>query len=389
MMKKMKHPIDDEERKMKNFMKDLPSEVSFRRPSSEEELWAFWSEPTLSPCGGGGGITDSATHTPATNQPIITDIIKSFLLRLDQSYCMGDLLIQFWAPITTETGGVQLVTSDQPFAISYHLDERLLKYRKHCLQYKFNVDEVEHLGILDEVEHLGIPGRVFRRKWHQCMPDVRLFSTKEYPQRDFALACDILETTSLPVFQTSFQECVGVLEFTATTNTNLDRTIEWYMKYKLQRAGLKTSFSILELLCKQNCDRDLNLVAEIRQGLGVVCKTHNLPFAYAWVPCRRCNGLAIDGSMDNSYHMTVWSCSLLDDKLRSFCPSSKYAFQKGQGVEVVRRAYLSHKLCFCRDITQFSITQYPDLPVARSYGLTGCFAICLQSTCAENYHYVL
>ncbi|XP_059653886.1 protein NLP3-like [Cornus florida] len=50
---------------------------------------------------------------------------------------------------------------------------------------------------------------------------------------------------------------------------------------------------------------------------------------------------------------------------------------------------MSHKLCFCKDLTQFNRIEYPDLPLARSFGLTGCFAICLQGTCAKNYDYIL
>ncbi|XP_059653133.1 protein NLP7-like isoform X2 [Cornus florida] len=368
------HDNDDEEdeRKIKNFMKDLPSRVSFRRPKSEFQLWALWS---------GGSITDSATHTPTTNQPIITDIINSALLHFHPS-CYDDvgLLIQFWAPITTETGCVQLVTSDQPFALSYDLDEGLLNYRKQSLQYKFNVD-----GDGEEVEGLGIPGRVFRQKWHEYLPDVRHYSTKEYPQRDFALACHISKSFCFPLFQTSFQECVGVLEFATTTNS----VLYWTCKSFIQLAGLKTS----------SCDgydcisKGLDTWDEIEEGLEVVCKTHDLPLAKTWIPCGHFNG-----NLDNSYDTFDVSCMgpafhyvcdascILDGELNDFFDDWN-DFQRGHGV--VGSAYQSHKLCFCRDITQFSITEYPSLPLPRAFGLTGCFAICLQSTFSDNYDYII
>ncbi|XP_059654642.1 protein NLP6-like [Cornus florida] len=312
--------LDDEEHnKIKNFMKDLPSEVSFRRPSSKRELWTFWS---------GGSISDSATHTPTTNQPIITDIIKSALLHFIQSYCMGNLLIQFWAPITAETGCVQLVTSDQPFAVSYELDERLLNYRKQCLQYKFNVDG-------EQLEHLGIPGRVFHQKWHECIPDVRHYSTKEYPQRDFALTCHISNCFSFPVFQTSFQDCVGVVEFAATSNYDLYFTHDWFLKDELKRAGLETC--VCDGVIRKFQDLfidDGDILAEIDKGLEVVCQTHNLPFAKTWIPCNHFNG-SYTGQV---FHRECKASYLLDDHLEDFYYGQNN-LQKGQGV--VGSAYQS------------------------------------------------
>ncbi|XP_059653063.1 protein NLP6-like isoform X1 [Cornus florida] len=383
----------DDERKIKNFMKDLPSRVSFRRPKSKYHLWSFWSEPTLS-LRSGSSITDSATHTPTTNQPIITDIIKSALLHFNDSFLMVEvLLIQFWAPMTTETGCVQLVTSDQPFALSYHLDEGLLEYRKQCLQYKFNVD-----GDGEGVEGLGIAGRVFRQKWPELIQDVGHYSTKEYPQRDFALACHILSCCSFPVFQTSFQECVGVLEFATTTDSFLHTASYLFMKHALKSAGLKTSWCdalICKILYK---DDHPNIWAEIEEGLEVVCKTHDLPLAKTWIRCRHFNGLAFDGNLDNScdtfdvscmgpaFHCDFLTFNLLDHNMKVFFYHWS-DFQNRQ--EVVRSAYQSHKLCLCRDLTQFSITEYPSLPLARAFGLRGCFAIYLQNTRAKNFHYVL
>ncbi|XP_059653064.1 protein NLP6-like isoform X2 [Cornus florida] len=332
----------DDERKIKNFMKDLPSRVSFRRPKSKYHLWSFWSEPTLS-------------------------------LR--------------------KTGCVQLVTSDQPFALSYHLDEGLLEYRKQCLQYKFNVD-----GDGEGVEGLGIAGRVFRQKWPELIQDVGHYSTKEYPQRDFALACHILSCCSFPVFQTSFQECVGVLEFATTTDSFLHTASYLFMKHALKSAGLKTSWCdalICKILYK---DDHPNIWAEIEEGLEVVCKTHDLPLAKTWIRCRHFNGLAFDGNLDNScdtfdvscmgpaFHCDFLTFNLLDHNMKVFFYHWS-DFQNRQ--EVVRSAYQSHKLCLCRDLTQFSITEYPSLPLARAFGLRGCFAIYLQNTRAKNFHYVL
>lgn len=50
---------------------------------------------------------------------------------------------------------------------------------------------------------------------------------------------------------------------------------------------------------------------------------------------------------------------------------------KGQGV--VWRAFSCQSACFCRDITQLSITDYSFSHIARQLGLTSSFAISLQS----------
>ncbi|KAM7491492.1 hypothetical protein LguiA_034413 [Lonicera macranthoides] len=58
--------------------------------------------------------------------------------------------------------------------------------------------------------------------------------------------------------------------------------------------------------------------------------------------------------------------------------------RKGWGL--VGKAFLSCKRCFCRDVTQLPIAEHPLSHYVHIYGLTGCFAICLQSTNGTGYH---
>ncbi|CAI9105354.1 OLC1v1004261C1 [Oldenlandia corymbosa var. corymbosa] len=53
-----------------------------------------------------------------------------------------------------------------------------------------------------------------------------------------------------------------------------------------------------------------------------------------------------------------------------------YAVRNGKSW--VGRAYSLNKVCFSKDTTQFSISDYPLLPLVRSGGVSGCFAIPLQ-----------
>ncbi|CAL5440981.1 unnamed protein product [Camellia sinensis] len=66
---------------------------------------------------------------------------------------------------------------------------------------------------------------------------------------------------------------------------------------------------------------------------------------------------------------------------------AKHCLRKGQGV--VGSVVLSQNLVFCKDVTQFSITEYPLAHYARKYGLTGSFAICLRSSYIEDNVYML
>ncbi|KAF8379995.1 hypothetical protein HHK36_027464 [Tetracentron sinense] len=66
---------------------------------------------------------------------------------------------------------------------------------------------------------------------------------------------------------------------------------------------------------------------------------------------------------------------------------AEHHLQKGQGV--VGRAFSSHRLCFSRDITHFSKTEYPLVHYARMFGLSSCFAICLRSAHTGIDDYIL
>ena len=47
-------------------------------------------------------------------------------------------IVQLWAPVTIG-GRLQLSTYRQPFAVTY-LDKDLLKYRRRCVEYGYNVN---------------------------------------------------------------------------------------------------------------------------------------------------------------------------------------------------------------------------------------------------------
>ncbi|CAL5438729.1 unnamed protein product [Camellia sinensis] len=116
---------------------------------------------------------------------------------------------------------------------------------------------------------------------------------------------------------------------------------------------------------------------EIRKMLDVVYSTHYLTLAQTWSLCRLCNAVF-------RKYRTCHREGRMGDFLAAYALQH---LRKGQGV--VGRAISSQNLVFCKDVTQFSITEYPFTHYAHKVGLTGSFAICLRSSYIEDNVYVL
>lgn len=130
--------------------------------------------------------------------------------------------------------------------------------------------------------------------------------------------------------------------------------------------------------------------------LKIVRETHKLPFVRVWIPCKNLemdhNGMyrgctehvisasnevyyVADEEMDANDH--VYDDYYYDDMLCFRDISKLQPLQKDQGV--VGKAFFSGKLCYCENITEFSIIEYPLVHYARWCGLTSSFAICLKN----------
>lgn len=120
----------------------------------------------------------------------------------------GDVLVQIWVPIK-KGGRNVLTTSDQPFSLNPH-SQRLVNYRTISTKYLFSAEEDSNMAI-------GLPGRVFLGRLPEWTPDVRYFSSDEYPRVDFAQQYDVSGTLALPVFEKGSQACLGVVEVVMTT----------------------------------------------------------------------------------------------------------------------------------------------------------------------------
>lgn len=161
-------------------------------------------------------------------------------------------------------------------------------------------------------------------------------------------------------------------------------------------------FKYLAILVNQICNEGRqNALTEILEILTAACETHKLPMAQTWVPCMHRNVLAFGGGLKKSCTSIDGSCMgqvcmsttelafyIVDAHMWGFREAClEHHLQKGQGI--AGRAFFSRNSCFCGDITQFCKTDYPLVHYARMFGLTSCFAVCLQSSHTGNDNYVL
>ncbi|XP_058194648.1 protein NLP7-like [Rhododendron vialii] len=297
-------------------------------------------------------------------------------------------LVQFWASTKTLEGRTLLTTQNQPFALgnTYTTFERqwLCEYRMMIgREYKFYADAESG------EEELGLPGRVFLHKFPESTSDVKHYTLKEYPQLDLALRCFIRGSWAMPVFEHSSKTCVGVLEIVSLSYT----PSFWHDKSFLGNLyGIFQEFGMRCFDGYKHCemrymDENKALAAafkELKMVLGSVCKIHKLPLAMTWVPCSACGYLVEGQHLSKGKKIFGDGYDNLFFEFRTILKSCH--LRKG---EVAGRVLSFPNLLYCSDVQLLSIAEYPLVPYARRYQLTGWFTICLQSSFTGNEVYVL
>ncbi|XP_027071335.1 protein NLP7-like [Coffea arabica] len=309
--------------------------------------WVFWST-----CGDDEGCCGKPHHLSATaDGAVIKDKIIR-LLELLYDALPPDCLVQFWGLVTTGDK-TYLTTCDQPFALHYYVShfndqdvEKLCEYRKHCLGYLIPVDD-DH--------EIGPPGRVFRSGLPEYAWDVSHYTSREYPQRDYAVG-RVDQYWALPIYHHPSRHLpIGVLEIVSPYE--FSGLPQYQVLENLQEVNLTTT--CIRLAEASSCQPgEITTIDEALRKVRKIC------------------GL---GCGDTE----IWTTS-------GEILSSRHGLdfiRKGQGV--VGRAFSSKSACFCRDIRELSITEYPLVVNARSCECSACFAVCLQSSCSNNCIYVL
>lgn len=130
--------------------------------------------------------------------------IKHVLVEMAFQLRKQPSLIQFWAiEQQQQQQHLYLTTLDEPFVVGAQV---LYGYRQRCMGHRIRVDEGA-----DE-EELGAVGRVYRNRRPESSPDLRFYSTNEFPFRDDADACGITSYCALPVFDFEIGSFYGVIE---------------------------------------------------------------------------------------------------------------------------------------------------------------------------------
>jgi len=105
----------------------------------------------------------------------------------------GDVLVQLWVSVNHDDGKLVLTTSEQPFTLD-HRSDSLLRFREVSTKYQFSAD-------VKSADSPGLPGRVFIGRLPEWSPDIRYFTSYEYPRVRDAQYLDVHGTMGLPVFE--------------------------------------------------------------------------------------------------------------------------------------------------------------------------------------------
>lgn len=120
----------------------------------------------------------------------------------------GDVLVQLWAPVNRDDGQLVLTTRGQPFTLDQRSDS-LIRFREVSTKYQFSAD-------VQSGDSPGLPGRVFIGRLPEWSPDIRYFTSYEYPRVRDAQHLDVHGTMGLPVFEKGSYNCLGVIELIMT-----------------------------------------------------------------------------------------------------------------------------------------------------------------------------
>ncbi|KAM0026818.1 putative PB1 domain-containing protein [Helianthus debilis subsp. tardiflorus] len=292
------------------------------------------------------------------------------------------VLVQFWSP--RAVGKHQLLTTiDHPFGLGV-ASEKLCSYRRDSERKAFLVNK-DH-----EEEDVSPPARVFRRGLPEWTSDVTSYKTKDFPQQDCAIRCNLHGYLALPVFDSNSGLCVGVLEI--LTSKYMCCAFETQQVYKALKAENLISAKVFDYpTSKVLSERRQTELDKIYDILKVACDIHSLPLAQAWTVSPSSSYVAHNKDIEKT-------CSSFDTRcIGKACMStaalpfhvrdlSMWHFRKAcrqQHLDKARgfvgKAWLDRGSYYCEDVAELSEEEYPLVHYARMNGLTSCFTIFLHS----------
>ncbi|KAL8544040.1 hypothetical protein ACS0TY_004545 [Phlomoides rotata] len=310
-------------------------------------VWLFWRE--------------DMSYNEGNNNRGMQEKIRKLMMAII-SKCS---LVQFWALGMNESRPC-LQTSHQPFALG-SLNKGLAFFRKQCMERRYFVDDGA------DGDEVGPPQRVFRNGHHESSPDLQLYSTTEFPLRDHALHCCLKRYIAFPILD-QHKKCIGVLECVGV-NDDDDH-------YTIRKALKATSLSSTHINFKPNRRVGSRRLAEIElhRAFDLFWKIPQLFHKDAWVTYNKCDSIS-----SNICCMERLQCA---DIVKLDWPNNFRQVQTGKGIVGMVLAS-ENKVCFCRNLCDFSIVEQPRSHYLQRDRLDFCFAICLQSSHTGNLLYVL
>lgn len=304
------------------------------------------------------------------------------LNRIKESQACGNVLVQIWVPVKMGDRYF-LSTFGQPFILNQNCNN-LIQYRTVSANYQFAAEK-------NSTDAAGLPGRVFVGRVPEWTPDVRCFSSHEYPRITHAERCNVRGTIALPIFERNSHLCLGVVELVSTAQKfNYHSDVESICN-ALQAVDLKISDDCSITLFKAKNDSYTAALPEILEVLKVVCEKHRLPLAQTWIPCVQ-QGKRGSRHSEENYRDCVstidGACYVNDPSVLSFHEAcSEHHLFRGQGV--VGKAFTTNQPCFSPDVTAFSKMEYPLSHHAKIFDLRAAVAIRLRSNHTGTADFVL
>ncbi|PAN13681.1 hypothetical protein PAHAL_2G356900 [Panicum hallii] len=295
----------------------------------------------------------------------------------------GDVLVQLWVPVNRGDGQLVLTTSGQPFTLDQRSDS-LIRFREVSTKYQFSAD-------VKSGDSPGLPGRVFIGRLPEWSPDIRYFTSYEYPRVRDAQYLDIHGTMGLPVFEKESYNCLGVIEL-IMTRQKLNFTSELNtICSALQAVNLRSTevSSVPRMQFSTASYKDA--LPEILEVLRAACLTHKLPLAQTWVTCAQ-QGKRGSRHSDENYRYCISTideaCFVNEPKMQDFHDAcSEHHLLRGQGV--AGKAFTTNQPCFLPDIGSSTKLEYPLSHHAKIFDLKGAVAIRLRCTRTGTADFVL
>lgn len=296
------------------------------------------------------------------NGSSLRDKSKDLLKRIITCDGVFKFLIQFWTVKTINSRSC-LIATEEPFVFG-RLCKGLCIYREHCMDHQYLVDDVA------KEDELGPPGRVFLTNLPEFTQDLRLYSTKEFPLRNYAIPLCLRMYGAIPISMYPNQ-CEGVLEFVGYENRDYDKILK-YLKPLLEgQALISTHLQVYqsEHVIPQSAEHEISNMLEFVPEIPQICQVD------VWVSCNQCSSEGCMQLAMSTGVMSLWKCKC-------------HRARKGKGILGILLASES-KSCFCPNLCHFNITEEPGKHLAQYHRLGACFAICLQSSYTGNDFYMI